>query len=153
MRRIYLASSWRNPGQPEAVKRLREAGHIVYDFRNPSPDNQGFHWSEIEIRWQDWGVIQFIDALQHPIAEAGYGVDLGAMKWADTFVLLLPCGESAHLELGWAIGAGKLTFITWVDEFCDWEPELMYKLADFIRPNLDAVIRDLRVLECTEIRS
>ena len=35
MARIYVASSWRNVYYPEVVTRLREAGHEVYDFRNP----------------------------------------------------------------------------------------------------------------------
>ena len=35
MARIYVASSWRNAYYPEVVKRLREYGHEVYDFRNP----------------------------------------------------------------------------------------------------------------------
>jgi hypothetical protein len=34
--KIYLASSWRNERQPELVRILREAGHEVYDFRNPA---------------------------------------------------------------------------------------------------------------------
>ena len=32
---IYVASSWRNTYYPEVVTALREAGHDVYDFRNP----------------------------------------------------------------------------------------------------------------------
>ncbi len=32
---IYLASSWRNDLQPEVLLALRDAGHAVYDFRNP----------------------------------------------------------------------------------------------------------------------
>ena len=39
-RKIYVASSWRNREQPSVVKALREAGHEVYDFRNPAPDGQ-----------------------------------------------------------------------------------------------------------------
>ena len=34
-RKIYVASSWRNGVYPEVVAKLREAGHEVYDFRNP----------------------------------------------------------------------------------------------------------------------
>ena len=34
-RKIYVASSWRNEYYPEVVAKLREAGHDVYDFRNP----------------------------------------------------------------------------------------------------------------------
>ena len=39
MPKIYVASSWRNPYQPEVVAALKKAGHEVYDFRNPK-DNR-----------------------------------------------------------------------------------------------------------------
>lgn len=45
-RRIYVASSWRNSRQPEVVRALREVGHHVYDFRNPSKGDTGFAWSD-----------------------------------------------------------------------------------------------------------
>ena len=41
--KIYLASSWKNTDQPDLVEALRNAGHDVYDFRNPTPDDAGFH--------------------------------------------------------------------------------------------------------------
>ena len=34
-RKIYVASSWRNEYYHEVVEKLREAGHEMYDFRNP----------------------------------------------------------------------------------------------------------------------
>lgn len=52
--KIYVASSWRNKIQPLVVLALREAGHEVYDFRNPAPGNTGFQWSEIDPAWQSW---------------------------------------------------------------------------------------------------
>jgi hypothetical protein len=57
------------------------------------------------------------------------------MKWADAFVLLLPSGRSAHLEAGWAIGAGKPTCIVLHEE--KFEPELMYLLAADIALDVD----------------
>ena len=42
---IYVASSWRNEYYPEVVEKLREAGHDVYDFRNPPSGDPGFKWS------------------------------------------------------------------------------------------------------------
>jgi hypothetical protein len=126
MRRIYLASSWRNPYQPYLVVELKVAGHEVYDFRNPAPGNSGFHWSEIDPAWQEWDPLDFRVALNHPVAVDGFDLDFAAMAWADTFVLALPCGRSAHLELGWAIGAGKPAAIF----LQDGEPELMYRMAD-----------------------
>jgi hypothetical protein len=89
--KLYVASSWRNARQPEVVARLREAGHEVYDFRNPAPGNTGF------------------------------------MKWADAFVLVHPSGRSAHLEAGWAAGAGK-PVVCLLEQ--GGEPELMVKLFE-----------------------
>jgi len=129
MRKIYLASSWRNQGQPLLVKMLRNEGHEVYDFRNPKAGNNGFHWSSIDGGWREWTPERYRKALVHPVAEEGFRFDFDAMKWADTFVLLLPCGRSAHLELGWAIGAGKRSFILLAE---GQEPELMYKLVGSI---------------------
>ena len=133
IRRIYVASSWRNPDQPAVVTALRECGFEVYDFRNP-PGRTGFAWSEIDPHWQQWTAREYIAALGHPAAEAGYASDFGAMQWADTFVLVLPCGRSAHLELGWAVGAGKRTVIITKD---GEEPELMAKMVDHIAVGLD----------------
>lgn len=48
MARIYVASSWRNPYQPEVVAALRKAGHEVYDFRNPKDNPGGFHWADVD---------------------------------------------------------------------------------------------------------
>ncbi len=123
--RIYVASSWRNDYQPDVILGLREAGHEVYDFRNPRPENHGFHWSEIDREWKSWTMRRFIEALSHPLAEEGFGEDYRAMQWAEACVLVLPAGRSAHLEAGWFAGAGKPLLIL----LADAEPELMYKLA------------------------
>ena len=128
-RRIYLASSWRNAYQPGIVVKLRAAGHEVYDFRNPAPGDNGFHWSEIDPSWKHWGRGDYRAALKHPIAKRCFASDWEAMQWADTGVLLLPCGRSAHLEAGYFAGAGKSLHILLYGEL---EPELMYKMADSV---------------------
>ncbi len=123
---IYVASSWRNPRQPDVVKALREDGHEVYDFRNPAPGDQGFKWSDIDPAWENWGPVEFCRALEHPTAEDRFAKDMGALDRADVVVLVMPCGRSSHLELGYGAGAGKHTAIL-LDE--SGEPELMYKMA------------------------
>ena len=135
-KRIYVASSWRNEIQPDVVARLRDEGHEVYDFRNPFHGDRGFHWSDIDPDWKLWSPDQFRQSLQHPIATCGLGTDLKGMLWADSCVLVMPCGRSAHLEAGWFIGAGKSTAIL----LSDGEPELMYGLADYICTTLDEVV-------------
>lgn len=139
-RRIYLASSWRNEHQPRVVRALRDAGHDVYDFRNPRPGDNGFAWSEIDPGWQAWGPVRFREALKHPIAEAGFDSDWSAMQWAHTGVLLLPCGRSAHLEAGYFVGARKPLHILILGLP---EPELMYAMADGIHAEIDDLIAAL----------
>lgn len=140
---IYVASSWRNDYQPEVVRGLREVGHEVYDFKHPHPDDNGFHWSEIDGGWQSWSVDQYIAGLRSPIAERGFKNDFDAMKWADACVLVLPCGRSAHLEGGWFVGSGKPLLIL-VDKI---EPELMYKMADSVHPGLGPLLMRLQEIE------
>ena len=108
---------------------LRAAGIDCYDFRNPAPGETGFAWSDIDPDWLKWTADQYVAALNDPIAEQGFRRDFDAMNRADTFVLVLPCGRSAHLELGWAVGAGKRTAILTQD---GEEPELMAKMVDHI---------------------
>jgi hypothetical protein len=109
--KIYVASSWRNPHQPDIVKLLRANGHEVYDFRNPVDGDYGFHWSSVDPDWETWTPEKYRDSLEHPLCEHGYGLDMAAMQWADTFVGVQPFGRSASIEMGWAAGAGKRTVL------------------------------------------
>lgn len=138
MARIYVASSWRNQFQPNVVSMLRFNGHEVYDFRNPPNGVPGFAWSEIDPEWQTWTADQYRALLTtHPIAARGFLNDLRGMQWADTCLLVLPCGRSAHLELGWFSGQGKRSIILTRD---GEEPELMALLANEICVSMDEVL-------------
>lgn len=57
-------------------------------------------------RGSDWEQVdEYLRMVDHPRAIEAFTADFDAMNRADTFVLVLPCGKSAHLELGWAVGA------------------------------------------------
>ena len=137
MSRIYVASSWRNPYFPEVVKALCTAGHKVYDFRNPPYGGNGFRWTDIDENAPNWTFRQYAEGLRHPKAERQFSADLEALEWADTCVLVLPCGRSAHTEAGWMAGAGRRV-IVYIPEMV--EPELMYKLFDSVVGTLDELI-------------
>lgn len=132
--RIYVASSWRNLLQQGVVHTLRAAGFDVYDFQNP-PNGAGFGWEQATLPpyADNVALDDYRRALDHPRAVEGFNADFDAMKAADIFVLVLPCGRSAHLELGWAIGAGKRTAIL-LEDPCT--PELMYKMVDHLAPSV-----------------
>ena len=137
MAKIYVASSWRNKYFPDVVNCLREAGHDVYDFRNPPHGGTGFHWTDIDPEAPHWTYAQYAEGLHHPLAERQFQADIDALTWADTCVLVLPCGRSAHTEAGWMAGAGKRV-IAYIPEMV--EPELMYKLFSGIAGNLEELV-------------
>lgn len=141
--KIYVASSWRNQQQPEVVKQLREAGHEVYDFKNPEP-NTGFAWSQVDPNWENWTNEEYFKALNHPMAVAGFKSDFDAMHWADCCVLVTPCGRSAHTEAGWMQASDKPTIVLIEKEA---EPELMYKIFELITDNMPAVLEHLEILD------
>lgn len=127
-RRIYVASSWRNPHYPEVVRALRDAGHDVYDFRE-----NAFRWSELGLG-ETCGPGALARGLDDPRAREHFKLDSTAMESADTCVLVLPAGRSAHLEAGWFAGRDRslVGFTTTVLVYApgvDITPELMYLLA------------------------
>lgn len=130
--RIYVASSWRNGRVTELVEAMRAVGHEVYDFREDDADGAAFNWSDIDPEWQKWDPETFRKNLLHPRADAGYQRDFFALQACEAVVLVMPCGRSAHLELGYAVGAGKLTAIL----LSDGEPELCYRMVDKICLNI-----------------
>lgn len=149
-RKIYLASSWKNKLQPLVLKLLLRMGHDAYDFRNPNPGDNGFAWEEIDPNWQQWKNQDWIKALGTQRATDGFINDFKAMDWADTFVLLLPCGRSAHLEAGWAKGQGKEVIIVMLDEE---QPELMYLMCDKIITSEHELMKHFTIDKPTKKRS
>ena len=55
--------------------------------------------------------------------------DMEALEACEAVVCVLPCGRSAHLELGYGIGAGKRTVLLWHDGDA---PDIMHKAVDAI---------------------
>ena len=137
MAKIYVASSWRNKYYPEVVEALRTKGHEVYDFRNPPHGGNGFRWTDIDEKALEWSFDEYAEGLHHPKAERQFKADLEALEWADTCVLVLPSGRSAHTEAGWMAGAGRRVFV-YIPEM--QEPELMYKLFDGVAGSMEDLL-------------
>ena len=142
--KIYVASSWRNEFYPDVVKALREAGHEVYDFRNPDPSRPslkgqevGFKWQYVDPDYMNWTPQEYREHLQCEKAERQFKNDIEAMCSCDTCVLVLPCGRSAHTEAGWFAGQGKKV-ICYMPVY--EEAELMYKLFDGIACTLEELV-------------
>ena len=125
--KIYLASSWRNLHYPKVLQQLRDTGHEVYDFRE-----NGFNWGEIAPGFAEFPNDKWsFQMVASEKAREHFARDKAALDACDMLVLLHPCGRSAHLEAGYAIGKGKPVHIILGPEHV--EPELMYLLADHIQ--------------------
>lgn len=137
--KVYVASSWRNDIQPIVVTTLRAMGFDVYDFR----DEDGFDWSEVDPTVEVAGfegetrARTFLQMLDSPQAQRGFARDMKSLEEADVVICVLPCGRSAHLELGHAAGAGKRTFVL-LDDPC--RPELMYRMLEGVLPSITDLI-------------
>ncbi len=130
--RIYTGSSWRNEVYDQIVAEIREAGHRVWDFKNPPNGYPGFMWDYIMPGWEskEKSPAEFRDTLlTHPECDKGFSIDFEGMNWANTGVLINSCSKSAHLEAGWLAGKGKpMVALVQPGE----RPELMYRLLDYI---------------------
>jgi len=140
MARIYLASSWRNPHHADFLGTLQALGHAVYDFKSKKhmpyagPAPTSFSWSELSDNWQTWVPSSYRYALvSQERAASGFLGDFRGMEWADTCVMLLPCGRSAHIEAGYMKGRGKRLIVAYPNDSREgFDPDLMYMLADHI---------------------
>lgn len=120
-----MASSWHNEIYPEVVEALRQAGHDVYDFR--SQVGSGSNTTESNTtEMSSEGLLEFLDL---PKVRSIFKNDMDALEACDAVVCVLPCGRSAHLELGYGIGAGKRTVLLWHDGDA---PDIMHKAVDAI---------------------
>lgn len=152
---IYVASSWRNPRYEGILDCLEQWNIAYYNWR----DEEGFHWSDVfsELVWtNDAGKTvntmqmhidhwtdpippeMFARAMRHQRAQQGFERDMRHLEEAEAVILLLPCGKSAHLEAGWAVGSGKPT-VVYAPE--DLQPELMYGMFGQLITDIDELMR------------
>jgi len=133
---IYIASSWKNAELVKAWKNeLLEYGHDVDAFCDDSDGRFVFHFSEI-------GDPKDLDAINFLLDERtkkAFAEDKKWIDWCEICLLVLPAGNSAHLEAGYARGQGK-KLIIWQDNFPKGEFDVMYGFADLITDSVAAVI-------------
>lgn len=146
--KVYVASSWRNPLQRHMVEALRAEDIVTYDYRNPFSGNNGFGWNEVGSEMPKGEhtkctPAEYLKMIEHERAhEAFHDNDMAAMLWCTHMVMVLPCGRSAHSEAGWCAGMGKHTAV-WLAED-PMEPELMYKMYDYMSPSIEDVVSWVR---------
>lgn len=105
--KIYLIGSLRNPEIPKIAQEIRKLGFFVFDdwfAAGPEADD----------KWRDYEKVRghtYRQALKGYAADHVYKFDLKHLNECDIAILYLPAGKSAHLELGYIIGQGKIGYI------------------------------------------
>lgn len=104
--KLYIASSWRNPLYEEVVRKTREMGFEVYDFKQAET---AFAWEDVFDTpfWRELPTEEQFRGLKSRQAQMAYSADMKALKEADMLFLLLSAGRSAHWEGGVAHAMGK----------------------------------------------
>lgn len=135
--KIYLATSWRNEHYYRILHLLRGAGHKVYDFREKSFQ---FH-ALADKPWDTLGFMEQYKLLENPKADEAFDKDFAGLQWADVLVMLYPCGNDAHTELGWAAASGMTTLVYIMEGY---NVGLMDKVADKFIFTDDQLLQELR---------
>lgn len=134
--KIYLIGSLRNLMIPEIAVKIRAAGFDVFDdWYAPGPEADDYWKNYEEVRGRN-----YLDALEGHAAKHIFEFDKKHLDEADCSVLILPCGKSGHLELGYMIGKGKPGYIL-LDNPERWD--VMYQFANGIYADLDTLIKEL----------
>lgn len=130
--RIYIASSWKNAETVrEIATSLAAIGYGVYDFTDGDM-HFSFNAADIERFAGKREEIDWLEFNECPEAHLAFKADRFGINWADAVLMLLPCGRSAHLEAGYAVGRNKPLII--YGDLPKGEFETMYGFAyDCIR--------------------
>jgi len=142
--KIYIASSWENAYTCMRIAYfLREVGFEVDCFCDFTQKGRYiFSWQEIVKNKDDMNAIEL---LKDERTQRAFREDKKWLDWADTVILVLPAGNSAHLEAGYAKGQGKRLYI--VGEFPKGEFDVMYGFADLMTDEIEKVIKELQDLQ------
>lgn len=140
--KIYIATSWKQKNRAILLARnLREKGHETDCFCDESTGRFVFHFSEV-------GELKNIDAksfLKNEQALKAFEEDKKWIDWADAVVMLLPCGNSSHLEAGYAKGKNKKLYI--LGPFEKGSFDVMYGFADKLCSNEEELYNILSISE------
>ena len=149
--KIYIASSWKNKEDVTLMaKFLKGQGHEVDNFTDDSQGRFIFSLEELENILANDRIInssshgRVIKAMNHEMSQRAFQEDKSMIEWADVLILLLPCGKSAHMELGYAKGIGKKIIIFSHNGFTMDDFEVMYGFAHLITYSISEVFEKLR---------
>ncbi len=122
---------FRNKENTQAlVKAIRAKGKTCYDFAaKPAAPTHPTATGEEQMAILE----SHPDYLNDPVHKDHYEKDMAGLQGAETVVLLLPAGTSAHIEAGIAFGLGKKLVLIGTPE----KPETLYYIFDECYKNVE----------------
>lgn len=140
--KIYIASSWKNAEMAYSVAiYLRDKGFKVDAFMDDLKGRYVFNWREIIGEKYKLNAITFLEDKR---SQRAFREDKKWLDWCDCCVLVLPAGNSAHLEAGYIKGQSKEFVIYAPLGFPQGEFDVMYGFADLMTDEIDKVIAFLK---------
>lgn len=121
---VYLIGSLRNAEIPRVAELLRTAGLEVFDDWFAAGPEADDYWQAYE---KGRGR-SYREALEGYAVDNVFSFDKKHLNRVDAVCLVMPAGKSGHLELGYAAGIGKKTYILFDKEPERWDA--MYRFAD-----------------------
>jgi len=135
--KFFIASPWKNKEQVEKLtEELKTQGHEVYSYLESGENLLTGHpiEEEMKVYWEALSNWQNDKRISH-IFES----EINGLKNCDALILLLPAGDSSHMEAGVAYGLGKkLILIGAVNK-----PEVVYLMFNKIYMDASSFLSDL----------
>ena len=138
MKSIYLIGALKNAAIPLYGNQLRAEGYDVFeDWISPGPDADTYLYEYEKQRGHGYK-----EALRGYAAQHNFHFDKFHLDRCDMAIMIMPCGKSGHLELGYVIGSGKPGYILFEEEPARFD--LMYNFATDVFFNMPDLIKELR---------
>ena len=138
-KKVYIVGSLRNPVVREVAHAIRGRGFDVFDDWHGCGPDADDHWKVYEQSRNR----KYSDALRGKLAQHAFSFDKSNLDEADVVVLVLPAGKSGHLELGYAAGKGKRTYILLEPDRDEDRWDLMYLFATAVVTNVKELLEKM----------
>lgn len=137
---VYLIGSLRDERIVTLGKRLREESNVeVFDDWHAAGPIADDSWQKYEtLRGHNYK-----EALRGYAAGHVFDFDHRHLARSTHVILVMPCGKSGHLELGWACGKGKKGYVLFDKEPERWDQ--MYQFA--IESSGDVFFNDQELID------
>lgn len=138
-KKLYLIGSLRNTDLPSIGRHLRASFDVFDDWyaAGPEADDKWMLYEKLRER-------TYQQALEGYAADHVFSYDHEHLDEAEIVVLVTPAGKSSHLELGYALGQGKVGIIYVTKEPERWD--VMVKFATHVVFSLDELDRVLQTI-------